>query len=75
MPKTSSLEALFQPKIFTTYNKFQCHNYGIEIKTFIIDIGNDFFPYVILTQQICRIFNQCLSYSFCGLKQANSFGS
>ncbi len=74
MPKTSSLEAFFQPKIFTTYCKFQCNNHGIEIKTFIVDIGNDFFPYIILIQQICQIFNQCLFYSFCGLEQANSFG-
>ncbi len=74
MPKTCSLNAFFQPKIFTIYNWFQCNNHGIEIKTFIIDIGNDCFPYVILIHQICQIFNQCLSYSFCGFQQANSFG-
>ncbi len=48
MTQTSSLEAFFQPKRFTTYKRFQCNSHGIEIRTFIFDIGNDFFlkPYL-----------------------------
>jgi len=42
MYKTSTLEAFFYPKIFTIFNKLQCTNHCIEIKSFIFDI-NKFF--------------------------------
>ncbi len=70
--KTSSLKVFFQPKKFTTYNKFQCSNHGIDIRTFIFNQSNEFFPWTTFIQQICQIFNEGLSYSFFCLKQANS---
>jgi hypothetical protein len=63
------LETLLQTQHITTYNWFYGYNLSVQIKSFILDINNNFSPQCIIIQQLYQFFSQSLSSNMYWLKK------
>jgi hypothetical protein len=62
-------ETFLQTQHIRTYNWFYRYIHNVQIRSFILDINNNFSPQCIIIQQFYQIFSQSLSHNMYWLKK------